>query len=92
VKYAYANDHIDIVKLLLQDYRVDWRKISRLDIVDLIFDEQNKEIESRLAQSYLTLGQIAPKTKHWEGPVGKRTEVSQINKKNHDSYYRIRSL
>jgi len=59
IKAATQNGHTEIVKLLLKDERVDWRQVQNISIVQQILDQENKNIEEKLNQSYLSLEQVS---------------------------------
>jgi len=62
IRFASENGHTEIVKALLQDERVDWRSIQDNNIVQDLLNQNNNDIESRLAQSYLLFSEAGPKT------------------------------
>jgi len=59
---AAKNGHIEVVKILLQDPRVDWRLVQNYRFVQELLNQNNSDIESRLAQSYLLFSEAGPKT------------------------------
>jgi len=72
----------NIVKLMIQDNRTDWRKVYNIPFVKRVIintkKELDRDIEKKLAQSYLSITQAGPTT--WVGTEKEGKEVSLIQK------------